>query len=350
MAVAAFVLLQRCKWEVLPVIGLAAVVGVLRWSASVTVGSSAQPRRPVPPWPRPRASRIFSPPFRIGLSSSARVRDGDIDHQTPVPDISWARMGLLHGSAENDRQPEPGSVVTLLDQKTSRWDRPSIIPKARSWPDGSRGGGRSWIRNFSPGASGGRSSIAVHRRPGRRVVCTAWSGLKATDCPELIVDRYGAHCVVQTLTLAMDQRRDLITAALREVCAPDSIVERNDAPIRAAEGLEQRTGVLHGSAPAPFQLAMPGGVFYGPPRRGAENRPVSRPVGQLCRGGRAREREAGARLLLQPGRVWPGLRHGGADRCSDWDPASLRLGGRHRRTPRLREWPAESFISGAERL
>jgi 23S rRNA (cytosine1962-C5)-methyltransferase len=39
-------------------------------------------------------------------------------------------------------------------------------------------------------------------------------------------------------------RKDLIVGALRELCAPRFIIERNDAPIRKAEGLDPVVGVL----------------------------------------------------------------------------------------------------------
>ncbi len=83
-----------------------------------------------------------------------------------------------------------------------------------------------------------------------------WS--ESDGLPGLIVDRYGDHLVVQTLTLAMDMRLDLITAALREIVKPAGIIERNDAPVRLAEGMEQRVSVLHGEAPAPFALNIGG--------------------------------------------------------------------------------------------
>jgi 23S rRNA (cytosine1962-C5)-methyltransferase len=86
-----------------------------------------------------------------------------------------------------------------------------------------------------------------------RVVWSESDGL-----PGLIVDRYGDHVVLQTLTLAMDQRRDLIVEALRAALEPASIIERNDTPIRKAEGLELHTGVLHGEAPGAFTIAFAG--------------------------------------------------------------------------------------------
>ena len=79
-----------------------------------------------------------------------------------------------------------------------------------------------------------------------------WS--ESDGLPGLIVDRYGEYLVVQTLTFAMDQRREEIAGVLEEQLSPKGIVERNDAPIRIAEGLELRTGMLRGEPPVPFPI------------------------------------------------------------------------------------------------
>src|ERR1043166_8844897 len=76
----------------------------------------------------------------------------------------------------------------------------------------------------------------------RRVVWSESDGL-----PGVIVDRYGDHFVFQTLTLAMDMRKDLIVEAIHALEAHATIVERNDAAIRKAEGLELNKGVLRGN-------------------------------------------------------------------------------------------------------
>ncbi|MGA3172069.1 MAG: class I SAM-dependent rRNA methyltransferase [Chthoniobacteraceae bacterium] len=94
-----------------------------------------------------------------------------------------------------------------------------------------------------------RKRREIDLRPCRLV----WS--ESDGLPGLIIDRYGAGFVVQTLTLAMDQRLALIVEALKgeaaELAGPDyAIVERNDAPVRRAEGMETRTGLLHGTATA----------------------------------------------------------------------------------------------------
>ena len=75
-----------------------------------------------------------------------------------------------------------------------------------------------------------------------------WS--ESDGLPGVIVDRYGDHFVLQTLTLAMDMRKDLIAHAIVDLFGLVTIVERNDAPVRKAEGMEAHTGVLEGPAPS----------------------------------------------------------------------------------------------------
>jgi 23S rRNA (cytosine1962-C5)-methyltransferase len=108
-----------------------------------------------------------------------------------------------------------------------------------------------------------RISQAVQYRARRGLNAGAsrlvWS--ESDGLPGLIVDRYGEHVVFQTLTLAMDLRRELIVAALQSILHPTSIIERNDAPIRKAEGLESRVAVVAGSAPGAFWQQI-GGIEF----------------------------------------------------------------------------------------
>ena len=79
-----------------------------------------------------------------------------------------------------------------------------------------------------------------------------WS--ESDGIPGLIVDRYGDHLSVQTLTLAMDMRKDLIRDALISVLNPKSITLRNDSPSRKAEGMESGIELLHGENPGSFTV------------------------------------------------------------------------------------------------
>jgi 23S rRNA (cytosine1962-C5)-methyltransferase len=124
-----------------------------------------------------------------------------------------------------------------------------------------------------------------------RLCRVVWS--ESDGLPGLIVDRYGDHLVLQTLTLAMDQRKVLIvkalencfwaggTTRLRRVSSQDTnadgtapvppiteprtggssvrnIIERNDAPVRRAEGMELRSGVLSGETPGEVEIEIAG--------------------------------------------------------------------------------------------
>lgn len=86
-----------------------------------------------------------------------------------------------------------------------------------------------------------------------------WS--ESDGIPGLIVDRYGDHLSVQTLTLAMDMRKELIRDALIEILAPKSIVLRNDSPSRKAEGMEPSIELLRGENPSSFSVSANGLSF-----------------------------------------------------------------------------------------
>lgn len=83
-----------------------------------------------------------------------------------------------------------------------------------------------------------------------------WS--EADGLPGVVIDRYGDHFVLQTLTLAMDQRREMIVAALIGIFGEITVIERNDSSIRKAEGLEPRTGLLAGTWNGPVTLTING--------------------------------------------------------------------------------------------
>jgi 23S rRNA (cytosine1962-C5)-methyltransferase len=77
-----------------------------------------------------------------------------------------------------------------------------------------------------------------------------WS--ESDGIPGLIVDRYGDHLCVQTMTLAMDMRKELIREALVSLLSPKSITLRNDSPSRKAEGMEPGIELLYGENPGAF--------------------------------------------------------------------------------------------------
>jgi 23S rRNA (cytosine1962-C5)-methyltransferase len=91
----------------------------------------------------------------------------------------------------------------------------------------------------------------------RRVL---WS--ESDGVPGVIVDRFGDVATLQTQTMAMDLRRDMIAAAVQEILGVATVVERNDSSSRKAEGLEIRTGVLLGPEPQAAEITVAGIKFH----------------------------------------------------------------------------------------
>lgn len=87
-----------------------------------------------------------------------------------------------------------------------------------------------------------------------------WS--ESDGLPGVIIDRYGDCLVLQTLTLAMAMRQDLIVQAMRDLFNPRSIVQRNEGNVRKAEGMELIKGPVFGDAPEPFVVRHQGSAFH----------------------------------------------------------------------------------------
>lgn len=156
--------------------------------------------------------------------------------------------------------PEDGSVVGLKDQRdrflgSAIYNSRSKIP-ARRFSRQRQDLDADFFRRRITMASEYRDRLGLDPSARREV----WS--ESDGLPGVIIDRYGDCAVLQTLTLAMDQRKDLIADAIMEVFGPRTIIERNDAPVRKAEGLELHTGILRGSAPAPMEVIL-GSVKFG---------------------------------------------------------------------------------------
>jgi 23S rRNA (cytosine1962-C5)-methyltransferase len=149
--------------------------------------------------------------------------------------------------------PQPGDVITLKDFR----DRPlgSAIYNPAS---------QIVARRFSRRRQDLDADFFVRRIRQAINLRLETPGLDETLCrivwsesdgiPGLIVDRYGDHLSVQTLTLAMDMRKDLIRDALIEILAPKSITLRNDSSSRKAEGMEPCIELLFGGNPGPFMV------------------------------------------------------------------------------------------------
>ena len=152
--------------------------------------------------------------------------------------------------------PEPGEVISLKDGQDRSLG--SAIYNPNSQIIARRFSRRRqeldhdfFVRRISQ-ALASREKLGALRNPGR-IVSSESDGL-----PGLIIDRYGVHLVLQTLTLAMDRRKALIVEVAKQLLSPRSIIERNDAPIRKAEKLEMATGLLFGEHPGAITVEAKG--------------------------------------------------------------------------------------------
>ena len=156
-------------------------------------------------------------------------------------------------------KPEDGAVVGLKDQRdrflgSAIYNSRSKIP-ARRFSRQRQDLDADFFRRRIAIASEYRDKLGLDPRARREV----WS--ESDGLPGLILDRYNDCAVLQTLTLAMDQRKDLIADAIEEILKPSCIIERNDAPVRKAEGLELTTSILRGTAPGPMEVTLAGIKF-----------------------------------------------------------------------------------------
>jgi 23S rRNA (cytosine1962-C5)-methyltransferase len=156
-------------------------------------------------------------------------------------------------------KPEDGAVVGLKDQRdrflgSAIYNSRSKIP-ARRFSRQRQDLDADFFRRRITMASEYRDKLGLDPRARREV----WS--ESDGLPGLILDRYGDCVVLQTLTLAMDQRQDLIADAIEEILKPSCLIARNDAPVRKAEGLELHTTILRGQAPGPMEVTLAGIKF-----------------------------------------------------------------------------------------
>ncbi len=171
------------------------------------------------------------------------------------PWVYRTEIGRLEG------EPAPGAIVAVLDA-----DRRPI--------------GHGYYNEASmiairllgrgpepPGESIWRDRIAAARALRERLLpgatCMRAVNAEGDDLPGLVVDRFGDHLVVESLSLGVEVRLAPIVAALCEVYAPRSIYLRADAAVRRLEGLDAQSRLLWGEEPPEVVEIEEEGVRYG---------------------------------------------------------------------------------------
>jgi 23S rRNA (cytosine1962-C5)-methyltransferase len=145
---------------------------------------------------------------------------------------------------------EPGALATVRS-RTGEFlgqgyfnPRSQIAVRVLSWREGDVID-VDWWRAHLRAAIDSRAGLAAYESlTAYRLVYAESDGL-----PGLIVDRYGEHLVIQSLTLGIEVVKPLLVDLLVDLMQPKGIVERSDVDVRKKEGLEDATGVVWGEAP-----------------------------------------------------------------------------------------------------
>lgn len=178
--------------------------------------------------------RLF---LRPGRDASVRAHhpwifSGAVDRVESLPDAAdgcccdifdaengWVARGTLHRSSQ-------------------------IICRILTWTEGEEIDESFFRRRFEDAARLRASALDLSRTDAYRLV-----NAEGDRLPGLIVDRYGRHLVVQSLTAGTMRLQALWVVALRDAFEPESIVDRTEQAIRDP-AVEGRTTVLCGEAPA----------------------------------------------------------------------------------------------------
>ncbi len=137
-----------------------------------------------------------------------------------------------------------------------------------------------------------RLDVALRRRLPLQDQATAYRLVhgEADALPSLIVDRYDRWLVVQLMSAGLETFRADIVAALLELSGADGILARNDAPLRAKEGLPRETVLLAGDVPREIEVEEHGVRYVAAPWQGQktgaflDQRDNRRFVGEVARG------------------------------------------------------------------
>ncbi len=105
------------------------------------------------------------------------------------------------------------------------------------------------------------SALSLRRRIAAETTACRLVFSEGDFLPGLIVDRYGEVLVIQTLTLGMDRRKEMLARLLSDFAAPRGIYARNDPAIRVLEGLPREKGWLLGGGPVEVEIEESGAHF-----------------------------------------------------------------------------------------
>ncbi|MHB1068974.1 MAG: class I SAM-dependent rRNA methyltransferase [Gemmatimonadaceae bacterium] len=161
----------------------------------------------------------------------------------------------------------PAGVVRVADARGHAlgwawWSPASEIVLRRVERDSDATIDRAWWRARLAHALARRAPLAADTNA-CRLVHGEGDGL-----PALVVDRYDRWLVVQLLSAAVEAQRALVVEVLQELAAPDGILLRNDASVRAREGLPRMVELVAGAVPEEIEVNEHGVTYLAAPWTG----------------------------------------------------------------------------------
>jgi 23S rRNA (cytosine1962-C5)-methyltransferase len=185
---------------------------------------------------------------------------------------------------------EPAGAVGVLDPRArplgvALWSPKSEISLRFVTRDADTRLDASWWR--------GRIATAIARRSGildgRTNACRLIHG-EGDALPSLVVDRFDRWLVVQLLSAGLEAFREPIVEALASLTGASGILARNDASVRAREGLAKVVEPLRGDVPDTIEVREQGVRYLAAPRTGQktgaflDQREARSLVGSVARG------------------------------------------------------------------
>jgi 23S rRNA (cytosine1962-C5)-methyltransferase len=161
----------------------------------------------------------------------------------------------------------PAGAVRVADARGHAlgwawWSPASEIALRRVERDSEATIDRAWWRARLAHALARRTPLAADTNA-CRLVHGEGDGL-----PALVVDRYDRWLVVQFLSAAEEAQRALVVDALQELAAPEGILARNDASVRAREGLPRTVELVAGAVPDEIEVNEHGVTYLAAPWTG----------------------------------------------------------------------------------
>ncbi len=156
----------------------------------------------------------------------------------------WAFAGEI---AESLKEFEPGEAVTLCEARGAILGRGYVNPKSLIAVRLLTRGEEPWDDDLFK-----RRITAAYEY--RQNMCRGWESYRlihaeSDGLPGLVVDKFGDHLVLMSLTAGIESRLEEIVKALVEVVKPQSILLKGSSHFRSLEGLPQVDRQLLGETP-----------------------------------------------------------------------------------------------------